>query len=168
MKNALLLLFALSSLTGYSQNALKKFFRPISKDATLKLYQEDEWEWRPIVSIPALKITDSSRDGAKLDAMLLTSVGGGITWQKGKNVKKFDNQGQEIERWRSSFSWSPATILLAGNFTNENSTLDISYAQTIGFFDNLLMLGGGYNFGYVEEGRSRFFLLLSIGINFNN
>lgn len=40
------------------------------------------WEWRPQVTIPALKITTSKRGEAKLDAQILTSVGGGISFQK--------------------------------------------------------------------------------------
>jgi len=66
----------------------------------------------------------------------------------------------------SNFSFSPLTVLISGD-TAEGSTLDISYATTVGFFNNALMLGLGYDFGQVE-GRRRTFFLLSVGINFNN
>ncbi len=142
---------------------LKSFFAPIPKPDEKILPTEGgtktAWKWRPIVSLPALKLTESSRSDAKVDALLLTSTGGGISLQK-TFYDKVD------KRWKSTFSWSPATILLSGNLSADNP-INISYATTVGFFNNLLMIGAGYDLGEVT-GRSRFFGVLSIGINFNN
>jgi hypothetical protein len=116
-------------------------------------------QWRPVVTIPALRLTQSTRANAVVDAFLLTSVGGGLSWQR----LRWD---PARKRYESTFSVSPATVLLAGRIAGDN-TLDVSYATTVGFFNNLLMLGAGYDLGTVK-GRSRWFGLLSVGINFNN
>ena len=154
------LVFVLGTCFG---QGLKSFFSPIPAPQLGILPSEGgtkpSWQWRPIVSLPALKLTESTRAGAKLDALLLTSTGGGISVQK----LIFD---ETDKRWKSGFSWSPATILLSGNLSAEKP-IDISYATTIGFFNNLLMFGAGYDLGFVEN-RSRIFGVVSIGINFNN
>jgi len=121
--------------------------------------EEKRWEWRPIVSLPAFKITESTRPDAKVDALLLTSTGGGISIQKLVYNK-------EKKRYESSFSWSPVSILLSGNLSADNP-IDLSYLTSLGFFNNIVMFGIGYDLGTVS-GRSRLFGALSIGINFNN
>jgi hypothetical protein len=113
-----------------------------------------------VVSIPAFKIVESSRKNAQLDARILTQVGGGVSYQN----LVYDSTN---EKWISTFSFSPMTILISGNTANDDP-IDLSYAMTVGFFDNLIMLGAGWDFGNVEDDRSRFFGLLSIGVNFNN
>lgn len=142
---------------------LKSFFAPIPKPDEKILPSEGgtdkPWKWRPVVSLPALKLTESTRLNAQVDALLLTSTGGGISIQK-----SYYDDGDK--RWKSTFSWSPATILLSGNLSADNP-INISYVTTVGFFNNLLMIGAGYDLGEVS-GRSRFFGVLSIGVNFNN
>jgi hypothetical protein len=159
-----LLCFTLFALNGNAQG-LKKLFLPIPKptEKDFKANPQPKWEWRLGVTLPAFKITGSTRPNATVDALLLTSTGGGISWQK-LAFKKDDNEKEG--RWKCIFSWSPATILLSGNLTSDHP-VDIAYATTLGFFNNLLMIGGGYDLGVVT-GRSRFFGVLSIGLNFNN
>ena len=157
----LLLFFLFTISITKAQSGLKKFFSPVPKPtaALAPGTPATRNEWRPVVSLPAMKLVESSRPDAKVDALLLTSTGGGISWQK----LKLDAASN---KWKCTFSFSPATFLLSGNFTADNP-IDISYAMTVGFFNNLLMIGGGYDLGTVS-GRSRFFGLISIGINFNN
>src|SRR5690349_5097645 len=98
-------LFSGISLICYSQG-LKKFFAPIPKPASglpAEAGEEKRWEWRPIVALPAFKITESTRPDTKVDALLLTSTGGGISIQKLA-------YNQEKKRYESSFSWSPISI----------------------------------------------------------
>jgi|SoiMethySBSTD1v2_1073268.scaffolds.fasta_scaffold492002_2 hypothetical protein len=155
MNKVFLFCLLIAGLSSHSQ-----FFKPIPKPGGVGvLAVTKKNEWRPNVTIPALKIVESSRENAKADALLLVSTGGGISWQK----LTFDAASN---KWRSTFSFSPATILLSGNLAADNP-IDLSYAMTVGFFNNLLMVGAGYDLGKVE-GRSRFFGLLSIGVNFNN
>lgn len=143
----------------------KKFFSPIPSPIknTDRLGQvsseEPKWALRPIVVLPALKLTESTRKDAKLDALLLTSTGGGISYQRLV-------YNTEDKKYECTFSWSPLTVLLSGNLSSDNP-IDLSLATTVGFFNNLIMFGCGYDLGSVGE-RSRFFGLLSIGINLNN
>lgn len=159
MKQLSIIIIMSLSISVSGQNLMKKFFSPIPKLTQKDFAPATKSEWRPIISLPALKIIQSTRKDAQIDALLLTSTGGGISWQK----LKLDNT---TNKWNSVFSVSPLTILLSGNLTATNP-IDISYATTLGFFNNLLMIGGGYDLGTVT-GRSRFFGLLSIGVNLNN
>ncbi len=119
--------------------------------------------WRAVAAIPAIKVTESTRENALLDASVLTSVGGGISWQK----LSWDSSKDVAGGWTSTFSFSPATLLLSGDFSEGGTDLDLAYAATVGFWDNLIMAGIGVDLGEVSE-RSRVFGLLSFGINFNN
>lgn len=141
--------------------SIKGFFKPLSKQNAqflTKAVTEKQWLWRPVVSIPALKILESERKDALIDALLLTSTGGGISLQR---VFK-DKDG----RFESDISWSPITFLLSGNLTAD-SPLDLSVASTFGIANNAIMIGLGYDLGEVID-RNRLFFVLSIGINFNN
>lgn len=140
------------------------FFKPIPPPDVQALVDDPvngavTKEWRPIVNLPAFKLVESSRENAQVDALVLTSTGGGVAWQK----LKYDSA---TKKWKSLISVSPATILLSGNLS-ANSPIDIAYAATVGFLNNYIMVGAGYDLGTVE-GRSRVFGLLSVGINFNN
>ena len=147
------LLIMLLSSNIYSQ-AFNKMFSPVPEAGAS--IGDTKKEWRPIVNIPAIKIIESQRENAELDALLLTSTGGGISYQK----MEFDGT-----KWKSKWSLSPATFLLTGNIADNN--VDISWAATFGFLNNLIMVGAGRDFGQVE-GRSRWFGVLSIGVNLNN
>lgn len=144
-----------------TNTALSRFFDPIPKpELEIKGVQDNtRSEWRPVVAIPALKLIESTRENAQLDALVLTQVGGGVSYQK----LEYDS---ENKKWVCKWSISPMTVLLSANTANDNP-IDISYAATVGLFDNLIMVGVGWDFGDVGD-RSRLFGLLSMGINFNN
>lgn len=167
MRMVFLVLSVMLSLTALCQESgLRKFFSPIPKPNEFGLQNLGSnsvkaWQWRPIVSLPTLKLTESVRPNTQLDALLLTSVGGGISLQK---IKLEDTEAGS--KAVSTFSWSPLTVLLSGNLTADNP-IDLSVATTVGFFNNLIMIGGGYDLGTVNN-RSRWFGVLSIGVNFNN
>lgn len=152
----------------------QNFFKPIPKpriEPSTGLFVEgsatEKWEWRPTVQLPALKIlraaesapnTQNSSD-AIISAQILTSVGGGISRQH----LIYD---KEKDKWVAKFTTS-LVILLAGDFEQNNSELNISPALTFGFFEDFpLIVGVGYNLGDTG-GRGRLFGCLSIGINFN-
>ena len=162
MKHLLFIIPFLFSSTAYSQSAIDGFFKPIPKPTDQQLFDTDvikQNKWRPSITLPALKLVESSRDDAVVDALVLTSTGGGISYQ----MLEYDSKA---EKWKSNFSFSPATILLSGNLTSDNP-IDISYAMTLGIFDDMIMLGGGIDLGSVT-GRSRWFGMISIGVSLNN
>lgn len=137
-------------------NPFQYFFRvrPVEMGIT---EEKPIWEFKPIVQIPAIKVTESTRENAQLDAPFLASTGGGITLQR-RIVKNDKNY--------ATFSWSPIMILLTGD-TSKDDPLDLSFCTTVGFFNNLIQFGGGWDFGEVV-GRSRGFLVISAGINITN
>jgi hypothetical protein len=144
-----------------NSSTIKSFFSRLPNPKNNE--PEDSWEWRPVVAIPALKIVESSRSNAVIDAFILASVGGGVSLQH----LKFDESGNNGKgEWVCSFSFSPLTVLLTGSYTADTQ-LDVSPAMTIGLWSNRIMVGAGYDLGEVS-GRSRLFGLLSLGINFNN
>ena len=151
------------------------FFKPVPKpriDQSTGLFVEgsdtDKWAWRPTVQLPALKILRAAENtpgtqnpsDAIISAQILTSVGGGVSRQH----LIYD---KDKDKWVSKFTTS-LIVLLAGDFQQNNSELNISPALTFGLFEDLpIILGFGYNLGDTG-GRGRLFGCLSVGINFNN
>lgn len=151
------LLFSSVGVSAQENTGLFKYFfkpRPVSLGiAEFKPI----WEFKPTVQIPAIKVTETVRENAQLDATFLASAGGGLTLQR-TIIKNGSNY--------ASLSWSPVLILLTGD-TSKDNPLDSSYCSTLGFFNNLLQIGVGYDFGAVEN-RSRIFGVLTLGINITN
>ncbi|MDO9069596.1 MAG: hypothetical protein Q7W05_14235 [Deltaproteobacteria bacterium] len=148
---------------------IKSFFSTVPPPETqFGIMKETEyspvWKWRPIVALPAFKIVESTREDAEVDVFLLTSTGGGISWQKLK--WEASESSSDGGKWNCLFSVSPLTVLISGNLQADDP-LDISLASSVGVMNNLFMIGGGYDLGQVE-GRGRWFGLISIGLNFNN
>lgn len=116
------------------------------------------WSFDETVTIPVLKLVESSRDNAQYDAALFTGIGGGICLAYSKiNVDGTKDRIVTI---------SPLTILISGDTSNEDATFfDVSYAFTVGFFNDKIMVGVGRDFGEVDD-RSRWFGMLGLGIAF--
>ena len=160
----ILFLALLLALTNpvLGQSAFKSFFSPLPKPVAVAEGSESKvWRWRPVVALPAIRFTQSAAEDEVLAAGLFTSVGGGISYQH------LIVSGEDEAKWKSSFSWSPITLLVSGNFQDGNSNLNLSPCTTVGFFNNLIMIGGGIDLGK-KTGPSRLFGVLSIGVNFNN
>jgi hypothetical protein len=115
------------------------------------------WKLRPIVTLPALKITGSLRKNAVVDVNSFASTGGGFSVQRLKYTSK--------ERWYCTFSFSPLTLFFSGDLVD--SSVDLSWAGTVGILNNLVMIGVGFDLGVVED-RNRLFGLVSAGFSFNN
>ena len=102
--------------------------------------------WRPVATLPVLRYQDGQ--------FSTTTIGGGIAWQ---SLEFNDSTG----KWTSTVSLSPLTILTGVNA--QGKAFSLSYAATAGFFNNLLLVGGGYDLTAKAP-----FALVSIGVNFNN
>jgi hypothetical protein len=129
---------------------------------------------RPSVVIPVFKIYESKKDNRKLDVSMNSGIGGGISLVRykdattpSKKVRVIKDDGtitEEVEvKADVSFSFSPLTVLMSKSA--EEGNIDLSYASTMGFFNNTFVVGIGYDFGEVVD-RSRWFGLLSIGATF--
>lgn len=153
-------LFFLLATRSEAQLVVDHFFIP--RDAeNLGIAESNQsiWELKPIAQIPAIKIVESTRDDAELDAFILASAGGGVTIQR-TIVKDGKNY--------ASFSWSPFTFLLSGDTSKDGSVLDLSWVSTFGVLNNIIQVGVGRDFGTVPNDRSRWFLVLSAGVNLTN
>ena len=148
---------------------------PVEDDTSAEILKADielggDWAFGPSITIPPLMLRESVREGAKLDAVLVAGVGGGVAIYWGKVDPVTGKRGRD-------FSFSPLTIIMSGNVSQDTANeLDIGYAMTVGFFDDLVMTGVGYFLGsnlvYMEDGStreiSRWFWMLGVGVSFGS
>jgi len=124
---------------------------------TTSLVATKSWDFKPTVQVPAFVLYESKQPNTLLEMHILKRAGAGITLQYSSVVN---------EKNYAHFSWSPALILL-GAEVDKTPIYDIAYCTAVGFFNNRFQIGCGYDFGTVTD-RSRFFGLLSLGINITN
>lgn len=108
----------------------------MAKESGAELTQAAYWQFKPEISIPALKITESTRPGAMLDVTIFTSAGGGVTYER--------------STLRDGKNYAPIAFslmaFLSGN-SADKQPIDIAGGFTVEFFNHLIQLGTGYNFG---------------------
>lgn len=120
---------------------------------------------KPSITLPAFKIYKSKKENTIADVAVMSGIGGGVSlvWYDKKNSIATPLNSKTDVKLKSYFTFSPMTVLLRKEA--EKGSIDLSYAMTAGFFDDILMIGIGYDLGEVKD-RNRLFLLLSIGANF--
>ena len=92
MKNISVVLFViLFSDISFSQT-FDNFFKPRVINPLISSSATGIWEFKPIVQVPAFKVTKSNRENATVDATVLVSAGGGLTLQHSvqKNGENYD------------------------------------------------------------------------------
>jgi hypothetical protein len=128
------------------------------------------WVLTPSIIIPPFMMRESVRPGAKLDAVLVAGVGGGI-------ALTYQNTNSLTGDTRDIFSWSPFTIIMSGNLSQDTTNeIDVMYATTISFFNGLIVTGPCYQLGNnvieLDNGSiralSRWGWLLGFGVSFGN
>ncbi len=119
---------------------------------------------KPSITLPAFKIYKSKKEHTIADVSVMSGIGGGISFVRydADSKVKLTNGDPDVNL-KTSVTFSPITILLRKEA--DKGSIDLSYAMTAGFFNDILMLGVGYDFGEVHD-RNRLFILLSIGANF--
>lgn len=158
MKN-LILVTAISIL--FTSNGYPQVFGPLKSTAQyVQLNNKSTnlgWKFRADVVIPMFKITPSKEKGIITQVNMLTDIGGGLQLANFKN----NNNGEPV----NIFSFSPFTVLVSGD---PDQFINLSWASTIGFHNNIVQMGVGYDFGKIDASRiGRWFFLLSAGIEFN-
>ena len=118
----------------------------------------DGWAMDENVIVSALRVYEAkgegSRDDAKLDATLMAGGGAGICFTYTKN-------GSEM------FRVSPLTLLVTADTDDEDrGYFNLSYATTIGFYQNKVFVGVCYDFGEAPSDRSRISGIAGVGFNF--
>ena len=127
--------------------------RPVATyhPAMLKLAATDTavntafWEFKPVITVPSLRLQFSDRPGAQLDLTALSAVGAGVSYQR--DILQDGKNASDI-----AFE---AMLLLTGP-----DPQDVSFGLAAGFFDNYLQIGGGYNAGKITDGH-RWFAMVS-------
>lgn len=153
MKKILVSLSILLLVVGssYGQTVSVPFFHIIPKPEvnfanlhlSLTTPNAGMWAWRPVATGPIVRY-----EGNSVNA---TTIGGGIAYQH----LVYDSTSG---RWNSTISLSPLTLLIG-----QNGGFDFSYASTVGFFNGLFVVGGGWDFTNKKP-----FGLITANINLNN
>jgi hypothetical protein len=114
------------------------------------------WALDVSTSIPVMKIVESSSENADMDVLPVAGFGAGlcIYWAD-VNVPDHDK----------IVSINLPMLYLSTRFDDEKK-LDLTVAGTLGFFDDLLSIGLGYETGALPYERSRWVGLLSFGVQF--
>ena len=107
-------------------------------------------------AIPLFKIIESEDGGSRMDVVPMIGIGGGLTFYWGP---KDDPDNKKL------ISINIPTLVLNERETSGTS-LDLTLVFDVGFLNNKLRLGGGYEFGKLNYSRSRFIAVFSFGVEF--
>lgn len=126
------------------------------KDKTTYLGQ---WLFAPMLSIPALKLKQSTKENTEYDTSILAGVGGGISF----NHTVIDIT--DPSKINSNFSVSLFGVVSTIEKSDEANKLATSVGFSIGLLNNNFMLGFGRDLGETTE-KERNFFLIGFGANF--
>lgn len=113
------------------------------------------WELDATATIPIAKIVEAVGPGATADAVPMIAFGGGLT--------TFWTDRNDPERVKIVSINFP--ILALSTRENDTKKLDLTLIGDVGFFDNKVRFGVGYELGALEADRSRFIGVFSVGTN---
>ena len=114
------------------------------------------WKWDVSAAVPLFKIVGSESGSARMDVLPMIGIGGGLTFYWGP-VDDPDNE--------KLISVNFPTLVLNERET-DGANLDLTLVADVGFFDNRIRIGTGYEFGKLNYSRSRFIGVFSVGIEF--
>ena len=163
----LLLMVLLFPINSFAQEVAKEPMIKLAGASDIALSKN--WVIAPTINIPPFRLQESVRNDAKMDIVFTASVGGGVAFNY---VEKDPITGDEDIK----FSWSPFSVYLTGDTTENLNDVDLSFATTVGVFNNLIMFGIGYDVGdctYTsdngnEKELSRWHMLLGFGVTFGS
>jgi hypothetical protein len=116
------------------------------------------WEFKPTVQVSATSIRAGATGADPMLVTFLSAAGPALTLQK--TVQ--DANGVNYAQYSGSLAF-----LVTGR-TDEGPTFQPAVALTVGFLNNIVQLGAGYELTAVNPSRQRIFGLLSIGVNLTN
>ena len=155
-KVILILILAMITIVGLSQNPFKGFWKPIDRsifqveytiDRELKVDETTSfWLFRPFVSLTAMQFTFAN----PIEVSSLSSLGTGISYSHfiNQNNAPYNNFGINA-------------LILFTDQLGGVSPAKLSFAIT-GSFLQYISIGGGYSFA-----NKKFFILTGIAYNFN-
>jgi len=114
------------------------------------------WMFDIATAVPLMKLVESNEPGAKMDVLPVAGLGGGlcIYWT---DVNVLDH--------KKIVSFNVPMLYYSTRIDDEKK-LDLSLAATVGFFDNAIQFGAGYELGKLPYERSRLVGLFSLGVTF--
>jgi len=114
------------------------------------------WMFDVATAVPLMKIVESNDANTKMDVLPVAGLGGGlcIYWT---DVNVIDHK---------KIVALNAPMLYASTRIDDEKKLDLTVAATVGFFDNLIEFGVGYELGKLPYERSRLVGLFSLGVSF--
>jgi hypothetical protein len=139
-------IFAITATTN-AQQFFKRMPKPVAgRSITGVTTPTEQYVFRPVLNVASYAIGDNS---------LLN--GGGVAYQ----FLKYD---PTTEKWTSVWSVNMLTWYKT-SFSGDGQAF--AAGLSVGFFNNLIMIGGGKSFANIP-GNSGFFGTIGFGINFNN
>jgi len=113
------------------------------------------FEFDVTTTIPLAKVQESTSPGATADVVPFVAFGGGLTtyWTD-------KNDPDRVKIVSINFP-----ILAVSAREGDDKKLDLTLIADVGFFDNKVRIGGGWNFGRIDADRSRAIAVFSIGTN---
>jgi hypothetical protein len=114
------------------------------------------WMFDVATAVPLMKIVESSDSYTEMDVVPIAGLGGGlcIYWT---DVNVIDHK--KIVSFNVPMFYASTRI-------DDEKKLDLTVAATVGFFDNLVEFGAGYELGKLPYERSRLVGLFSLGVSF--
>ena len=114
------------------------------------------WMFDVATAVPLMKIVESTETNTKMDVLPIAGIGGGlcIYWT---DINVIDHK---------KIVALNLPMLYASTRIDDEKKLDLTVAATIGFFDNLVQFGAGYELGKLPYERSRVVGLFSLGMTF--
>jgi hypothetical protein len=114
------------------------------------------WMFDVTTAIPLFKIVESEGSSSQMDVLPMLGIGGGLTMYWGL---KNDPANEKV------VSINFPTLAMSIRDT-EDKKMDLTLIADVGFFDNFIRFGAGYEFGKLEYDRSRFIGVFSLGVSF--
>ena len=135
------------------------FFHPRLNGLTLsEVTAPFEWQFHPTLTINATCVRPSIASGVSSDVEFLSAAGPALTLQH----TGIAPDGSNYADYSANLS-----LLLSGS-TNSSPSIVPALAVTAGLFNNALEVGGGVDLVKRNDGLSRFFVLVSLGVNITN
>jgi hypothetical protein len=115
------------------------------------------WMFDVTTAIPLFKIVESpGGTSASMDVLPMLGIGGGLTMYWGL---KNDPANEKV------VSINFPTLAMSLRDTDDKK-MDLTLIADVGFFDNFIRFGAGYELGKLAYERSRFIGVFSLGVSF--
>jgi hypothetical protein len=114
------------------------------------------WMFDVTTAIPLFKIVESEGGTSQMDVLPMLGIGGGLTMYWGV---KDDPENKKV----ISINFPTLAMSLRDS---DDKKMDLTLIADVGFFDNFIRFGAGYEFGKLAYDRSRFIGVFSLGVTF--